>query len=69
MLRNGTVGYKVPQFKKVVGVGHSYGSNLLAGVAATAPDAFDVSVLTGFTGNATNGSSSPYSFNPALEVC
>jgi hypothetical protein len=55
MLKDGSIGNGVPTFSTVVGVGHSYGSNLLAGVAATSGNAFDVYVLTGFSGNATNG--------------
>ncbi|WVW80194.1 hypothetical protein I302_102171 [Kwoniella bestiolae CBS 10118] len=45
----------VGKFNKIVGVGHSYGSNLLTGVASLAPKAFDALVLTGFTNNATQG--------------
>jgi pimeloyl-ACP methyl ester carboxylesterase len=59
-LRDGSIGNGVPTFSTVVGVGHSYGSNLLAGVAATAPNAFDILVLTGFSGNATSGTSASY---------
>lgn len=42
-------------FGTKVAVGHSYGSNMLTGVAAMQPDLYDALVLTGFTGNATNG--------------
>lgn len=52
-LRDGSFGNGVPQFSNVVGVGHSYGSAMMAGVASVAPDAFDVLVLTGFTANLT----------------
>ncbi|WVQ64984.1 uncharacterized protein L199_003154 [Kwoniella botswanensis] len=45
----------VGKFDKIVGVGHSYGSNLLTGVASVGPQAFDALVLTGFTNNATQG--------------
>ncbi|KAL7424689.1 hypothetical protein Q5752_000373 [Cryptotrichosporon argae] len=51
-LRSGNLS-DVGAFDVVVGVGHSYGSNLLAGVAGVAPAAFDALVLTGFTANAT----------------
>jgi len=54
-LRDGSIGNGLPSFSTVVGVGHSYGSVLLAGVASVAPDAFDQIVLTGFTANSTNG--------------
>jgi pimeloyl-ACP methyl ester carboxylesterase len=54
-LRDGSIGNGIPQFNKVVGVGHSYGSNLLTGLAASAPDAFDQLVLTGFSNNVTSG--------------
>ena len=42
-------------FETIVGVGHSYGSALLVGVASVAPDAFDQLILTGFSGNSTVG--------------
>ncbi|KAK6907398.1 hypothetical protein I203_101392 [Kwoniella mangroviensis CBS 8507] len=45
----------VGKFNKIVGVGHSYGSNLLTGVASVGPQAFDALILTGFTNNATQG--------------
>jgi len=54
-LRNGTLGNGVPKFLKVVGVGHSYGSFLLTGLAARAPSAFDQVILTGFSNNVTMG--------------
>ncbi|THH12922.1 hypothetical protein EUX98_g9776 [Antrodiella citrinella] len=45
-LRNGVQGFS---FKTIVGIGHSYGSFLLAALAANVPDALDAIVLTGFT--------------------
>lgn len=45
----------IPSFSKIVGVGHSYGSNLLTGVASVSPTAFDQLVLTGFSNNVTMG--------------
>lgn len=45
----------IPAFSTVVGVGHSYGSNLLSGVASVGPDTFDQIVLTGFSNNVTSG--------------
>jgi hypothetical protein len=45
----------IPAFSTVVGIGHSYGSNLLTGVASVGPDAFDQIVLTGFSNNVTSG--------------
>ncbi|ORY29832.1 Alpha/Beta hydrolase protein [Naematelia encephala] len=53
-LRNGYLS-DLGKWSKVVGVGHSYGSNLLTGVAAINPGVFDALVLTGFTNNATQG--------------
>jgi pimeloyl-ACP methyl ester carboxylesterase len=45
----------IPAFSTVVGVGHSYGSNLLTGLASVSPDSFDQLVLTGFSNNVTMG--------------
>ena len=54
MLRAGSFS-GIPAFSTVVGVGHSYGSNLLVGLASTTPDILNATVLTGFTNNATSG--------------
>ena len=54
MLRAGSFA-GIPAFSTVVGVGHSYGSNLLVGLASTTPDILNATVLTGFTNNATSG--------------
>jgi hypothetical protein len=64
-LRDGSLGNGVPAFSKVVGLGHSYGSNLLAGVASSSGDAFDQYILTGFSANGTNsvGASNHQSFS------
>ena len=53
-LRNGYLS-DLGSFSTVVGVGHSYGSNLLTGVASMNPGVFDALILTGFTNNATQG--------------
>jgi len=45
----------IPAFDTIVGVGHSYGSNLLAGLASVGPETFDQIVLTGFSNNVTSG--------------
>ena len=58
LLRSGQLGNGVPTFSTVVGVGHSYGSLLLAGVASVCPDAFDINILTGFAANTTSAVSS-----------
>jgi len=83
MLRNGQVGNGVPQFGKVVGVGHceanftgcwgliadvvAYGSFLLTGSAASYPEAFDQLVLTGFSNNVTSGQSTLRSYEPMTD--
>ncbi|KAK4688823.1 hypothetical protein P7C73_g1273, partial [Tremellales sp. Uapishka_1] len=54
MVRAGTLG-DIGAFSTVVGVGHSYGSALLTGVAAMSDTVFDALVLTGFTANQTTG--------------
>ncbi|WVR03773.1 hypothetical protein IAU60_000768 [Kwoniella sp. DSM 27419] len=56
----------VPAYDTVVGVGHSYGSNLLTGVASIAPTAFDALVLTGFTNNATMGPLGLFAFQSTI---
>jgi hypothetical protein len=38
----------------------AYGSNLLSGLAASAPDAFDQIILTGFSNNVTTGTASAH---------
>lgn len=54
-LRNGYLS-DLGKFTTVVGVGHSYGSNLLTGAAAMeAGNVFDALILTGFTDNSTMG--------------
>lgn len=53
-LRAGTLG-DLGSFDKIVGVGHSYGSILLSGVASSAPDTFEALVLTGYSNNVTLG--------------
>jgi hypothetical protein len=45
----------ISAYNTVVGVGHSYGSNLLTGVASVSPNSFDQIVLTGFSNNVTSG--------------
>ena len=45
----------IPSFDTVVGIGHSYGSAMLVLNSIFAPDIFNASVLTGFSGNATAG--------------
>ncbi|WVQ93484.1 hypothetical protein IAU59_000558 [Kwoniella sp. CBS 9459] len=64
-LRGGNLS-DVGQFDTVVGVGHSYGSNLLTGVASVAPQAFDALVLTGFTNNATMGPLGLFAFQSTI---
>ncbi|OCF31655.1 hypothetical protein I316_06660 [Kwoniella heveanensis BCC8398] len=64
-LRSGNLS-DVGQFGTVVGVGHSYGSNLLTGVASIAPEAFDALVLTGFTNNATMGPLGLFAFQSTI---
>ncbi|WWC60351.1 uncharacterized protein I303_102922 [Kwoniella dejecticola CBS 10117] len=53
-------------FDKIVGIGHSYGSNLLAGVASVAPSSFDALILTGFTNNATQGPLGLFAFQSTI---
>ncbi|KAK8861622.1 hypothetical protein IAR55_002445 [Kwoniella newhampshirensis] len=65
MLREGSL-HDLGSFDTIVGVGHSYGSNLLTGVASTAPDAFDALVLTGFTANSTNGPLGLFAFQSTI---
>ncbi|WRT65743.1 uncharacterized protein IL334_002691 [Kwoniella shivajii] len=64
-LRSGNLS-DLGQFNKIVGVGHSYGSNLLTGVASVSPSAFDGLVLTGFTNNATTGPLGLFSFQSTI---
>jgi hypothetical protein len=45
----------IASFSNLVGIGHSYGSNLLTGLASVGPDTFDQIVLTGFSNNVTSG--------------
>lgn len=45
----------IQPFDTIVGIGHSYGSALLTGLASVSPTAFDQIVLTGFSNNATSG--------------
>lgn len=52
-LRNGA--FADVRFRRVIGVGHSYGSALTASVASQNPSAFDAVVLTGFSDNTTGG--------------
>ncbi|OCF31662.1 hypothetical protein I317_02777 [Kwoniella heveanensis CBS 569] len=54
------------QHSKIVGIGHSYGSATLAGVASVAPNTFDAIVLTGYTANATTGPLGIFSTNPTI---
>lgn len=54
MLRAGQLS-DLGAFNKIVGVGHSYGSIMMAGIASVAPTVFDALVLTGFTSNVTMG--------------
>ncbi|KAH7929248.1 alpha beta-hydrolase [Leucogyrophana mollusca] len=49
MLRDGSIG----KYKKIVGVGHSYGSVQSQAVTAMAPDALDGVILTGYSANTT----------------
>ncbi|WVF65825.1 hypothetical protein IAT40_000562 [Kwoniella sp. CBS 6097] len=51
---------------KIVGVGHSYGSGTLVGVASIAPNTFDALVLTGYTANATMGPLGLAGMNPTM---
>jgi pimeloyl-ACP methyl ester carboxylesterase len=54
------------RFKKVVGVGHSFGSIQTVGVAANYPNDFDAVVLTGFSINASAISLTIADFNSAI---
>jgi pimeloyl-ACP methyl ester carboxylesterase len=53
LLRAGTISSSIPIPKKVVHVGHSYGSLLSNGMAAKYPDLSDGIVLTGYSLNTT----------------
>nr|XP_019050435.1 hypothetical protein I302_00867 [Kwoniella bestiolae CBS 10118]OCF29365.1 hypothetical protein I302_00867 [Kwoniella bestiolae CBS 10118] len=53
--RDGTLS-GVGKIDKIVGIGHSYGSALVTGLASVSPTSFDAIVLTGFTNNVTLGS-------------
>lgn len=52
-LRNGTINGSVDRPETVIHVGHSYGSQLMHGFAAQAPDLTDGLVLTGYSVNGT----------------
>ncbi|WWC87941.1 uncharacterized protein L201_002841 [Kwoniella dendrophila CBS 6074] len=64
-LRSGNLS-DIGKFNKIVGVGHSYGSNLLTGVASVSPKSFDATILTGFTNNATQGPLGLFSFQSTI---
>lgn len=64
-LRNGDLG-DLGSFSTVVGIGHSYGSNLMVGVASVSPAVFDALILTGFTYNATRGPLGTASFESII---
>ncbi|WWD16467.1 hypothetical protein CI109_100893 [Kwoniella shandongensis] len=64
-LREGSLD-SVGSFETVVGVGHSYGSALLSGVASVAPDTFDALILTGFTANSTTGPLGLFAFQSTI---
>jgi len=51
MLRNGDIGNT--RFKKIVGIGHSYGSVQIQALSTTSPDLLDAILLQGFSLNAT----------------
>ncbi|WWC68591.1 uncharacterized protein I206_102521 [Kwoniella pini CBS 10737] len=56
----------IGKFDKIIGVGHSYGSNLLAGLVSISPSSFDALILTGFTNNATQGPLGLFSFQSTI---
>lgn len=62
-LRAGTLFAAVPKPKKVVHVGHSYGSVLSAAVASAAPGLSDAIVLTGFVQSNSSASGSWFMIN------
>jgi pimeloyl-ACP methyl ester carboxylesterase len=49
LLKDGKISPKIPKPKKVVHVGHSYGSMLTNGLVASFPDLSDGIILTGFS--------------------
>jgi pimeloyl-ACP methyl ester carboxylesterase len=53
MLRSGTISKDIPIPKKIVHVGHSYGSQLSNALIASTPDLSDGAVLTGYSLNTT----------------
>ncbi|KAE9986668.1 hypothetical protein EG328_004995 [Venturia inaequalis] len=53
LIRSGSISEKIPIPKKIVHVGHSYGSSLSNALAATRPELSDGIVLTGYSLNAT----------------